>query len=76
MKTNAEEEEILSEHRKILISSFTLQNGTLITPQLLFHLKLGLVVKKHTVLLSTPQRNVSTAFYRQQWTPEGKVREI
>ena len=36
MKTYAEEEGILSQPRKILISSFTLQNGTLITPLLLF----------------------------------------
>ena len=32
--------------RKMLISSFTFQNGTLITPLLLFHLQLGLVVSK------------------------------
>ena len=34
MKTYAEEEGILSQPRKMLISSFTLQNGTLITPLL------------------------------------------
>ena len=41
MKTYAEEEEILSEPWKMLISSFTLQNGTLITPLLMFYLHLS-----------------------------------
>ena len=45
MKTYAEGEGIMSQHRKMLISSFTLQNGTLITP-LLFYLQLGLVCTK------------------------------
>ena len=46
MKTYAEEEGIMSQPRKMLISSLTLQNGTLITPTLLFYLQLGLVVTK------------------------------
>ena len=46
MKNYAEEERFLSQPRKILISSFTLQNGTLITPLLLFYLQLGLVCTK------------------------------
>ena len=37
MKTYAEEEVIMSQPRKMLISSFTIQNGTLITPLLLFY---------------------------------------
>ena len=36
MKNYAEEERLLSQHRKMLISNFTLQNGTLITPLLFF----------------------------------------
>ena len=36
MKNYAEEERLLSQPRKMLISSFTLQNGTLTTPLLLF----------------------------------------
>ena len=36
----------MSQPRKMLISSFTLQNGTLRTPLLLFYLQLGLVVRK------------------------------
>ena len=43
MKNYAEEERLLSQPRKMLISSFTLQNGILITPLLLFFLQLGLV---------------------------------
>ena len=46
MKTYAEERGIRSQPRKMLISGFTLQNGTLITPLLLFYLQLGLVVTK------------------------------
>ena len=46
MKMYAEEEGIMSQPRKMLISSFTLQNGTLITPLLLFYLQLGLLVTK------------------------------
>ena len=76
MKNYAEEERLLSQPRKLLISSFTLQNGTLITPLLLVYLQLGLVCTKYTVLLSTLQRNASIDLYRQEWTQEGKVTEI
>ena len=43
IKTYAEEDGIMSQPRKMLISSFTLQNGTLITHVLSFYLELGLV---------------------------------
>ena len=46
MKTCAEEERFMSQSRKMLISTFTVQNGTLITPLLLFYLQLGLVCTK------------------------------
>ena len=46
MKMYAEEEGIMSQPRKMLISSLTLQIGILITPLLLFYLQLGLVVTK------------------------------
>ena len=42
-KNYAEEKRLLSQPRKMLISSFTLQNGTLITPLLLFYLQFDLV---------------------------------
>ena len=46
MHDYAEREGLLSQPRKMLISSFFLENGTLITPLLLFCLDLGLVCKK------------------------------
>ena len=46
MKDYAEKEGLLSQPRKMLISSYFLENGTLITPLLLFYLELGLVCKK------------------------------
>ena len=42
IKNYAEEEKLLSQPRKLLLSSFTLQNETLITSLLLFYLQLGL----------------------------------
>ena len=46
MKENAEKEGLLCQPRKMLISSYFLENGTLITPLLLCYLDLGLVFKK------------------------------
>ena len=56
-KTYAEEEGIMSQPRKMLISSFTLQNGTPITPLLLFYLQLRIVVTKvHHFVGYTPRK--------------------
>ena len=46
MKPYADEEGIMSQPRKMLISSFTIENGTLVTPLLLFYLQLNLVCTK------------------------------
>ena len=46
MKDYAEKEGLLSQPRKMLISSYFLENGTLITSLLLFYSVLGLVCKK------------------------------
>ena len=46
MKKYAEKEGIMPQPRRMLISSFILTNGTIITPLLLFYLKLGLVCRK------------------------------
>ena len=46
MKDYAEEEGLLCQPRKMLISSYIFENGTLITPLHLFYLDLGLVCKK------------------------------
>ena len=60
MKNYAEEERLLSQPRKILISSFTLSNGTFVTPLPLFYLQLGLVCTKiHRFVEYTP-KNAST----------------
>ena len=46
MNNYAEEERLLSQSRKLFISSFSLQTGTLITPLLLFYLYLDLACAK------------------------------
>ena len=57
MKNYVEEERLISQPRKMLISSFTLQNGTLVTPLLLFYLQLGLVcTKRHRFVDYTPKK--------------------
>ena len=56
MKTFAEEEGIMSQRWNLLMSSFTIQNGTLITSLLLFYLQLCLVVTKiHGFIEYTPK---------------------
>ena len=63
MKHYAEKEIILVQPRRMLISiisSFILTNGTIVTPLLLFYLKLGLVCKKiHRFVQYTPRNNFS-----------------
>ena len=57
MKNYAEEERLLSQPRKVLISSFTLQNATLFTARLLFYLWLGFVCTKiHRFVEYTPKK--------------------
>ena len=46
MKDYAEKEGLLCQPQKMSISSYFLENGTLITPLLLFYLDLGLICKK------------------------------
>ena len=57
MKEYAEKENFMVQPRRMLISSFVLTNGTIITPLLLFCLKLGLVCKKiHRFVQYTPRK--------------------
>ena len=57
MTNYAEEERLLSQPRKIMISSFTILNGTLLTPLLLFYLQLGLVCTQiHHFVDYTPSK--------------------
>ena len=57
MREYAEKENIMAQRRRMLISSFVLTDGTIITPFLLFYLKLGLVRKKiHRFVQYTPRK--------------------
>ena len=61
MKEYAEKEGIMSQPRRLLISSFHLKNGTIITPLLLFYLNLGLECKKfHRFVQYTPKKSFSS----------------
>ena len=61
IKMYAEEEGRMSEPRKLLLSSFTLQNGTLITHLLFFYLQLGLVdTKKHRFVEYTTKKGFNS----------------
>ena len=62
MKNYAEEERLMSQPRKMLISSFTLQNGIFITPLLLFHLKVGLVCTKIHRFVEYTQKKCFNSF--------------
>ena len=56
MREYAEKEIFMAQSRRMLLSSFILTNGTIITPLLLFYLKLGLVCKKiHRFVQYTPR---------------------
>ena len=58
LKTYADEKGIMSQARKMLISSFIVKNRTLITPLLLFYLQLGLFVSKlHRFVEYTPKKS-------------------
>ena len=46
MREYSEKENIMAQPRTMLISSFNLTDGTIITPLLLLYLKLGLICKK------------------------------
>ena len=57
MKHNAENENIMAQTRRMLISIFFLTNDTIITPLLWFYMQLGLVCKKiHRFVQYTPRK--------------------
>ena len=57
MKEYAEKEGIMPQTRRMLISSFFLTNGTIITPLLLFYSQLGLFCKKiHRFVQYSPRK--------------------
>ena len=62
MKEYAEKEGIMSQPRRMLISSFHLKNGTLISPLLLYYLHLGLeCTKVHQFVQYTPKKCSSSS---------------
>ena len=70
LRKDVEEQGKMSHFWIMLIPSFTLLNGTVITPLLLFHMHLGLAcTKTHRSLEYTPE----TCFNSRQWTQEDKV---
>ena len=61
MKEYAEKEGIMSQPRRMLISSLHLKNGTIITPLLLYYLHLGLECTKiHPFVQYTPKKCFSS----------------
>ena len=57
MRESAEKEFVMAQPRRMLISSFVRTIGTIITPLLLFYLKLGIVCKKiHRFVQYTPRK--------------------
>ena len=57
MREYAEKENIMAQPRRMLVSSFILTNGTIITSLLLFYLKLGLICTKiHRFFQYTPRK--------------------
>ena len=76
MKEYAEKERIMPQPRRMLISSFILTNGSIITPLLLFYLKLGLVCRKiHRFVQYTP-RNCFNISYSLPWMHDDKEIKI
>ena len=76
MKDYAEKEGLLCQPGKMLISSYFLENGTLITPLLLFYLDLGLVCKKSIVSWNTFQVNVLIGLCNLLSMPDEKETRI
>ena len=61
MKEYAKKEGIMSQPRRMLISSFHLKNGTIITPLLLYYLHLSLeCTKNHQFVQYTPKKCFSS----------------
>ena len=76
MKEYAEKERIMPQPRRMLISSFILTNGTIITPLLLSHLKLVLVCKKIDRFVQYTPRKCFNNSYSLPWLDDGKEMKI
>ena len=62
MKEYAEKERIMSQPRRMLISSFQLKNGTIITPLLLYYLHLGLECSKFHQFVQFTRKKCFSSF--------------
>ena len=72
----AERNALLLKPQRMLISSYKLNNGIVITPLLKFYLKLGLrCTRIHRFIEYTPQ-NVSTVSYNRSLMQDEKVMKI
>ena len=76
MKNYAEEERLLSQPHKMLISVSHYKMEHLLLLCCCFIYNWVLFAQENTLLLSTLQRNASTGLCSQQWTQEGKVTKI
>ena len=65
MRRYAEDKGLMSQTPKMLISSFTLQNGTVITLLLFINLKLDVVCTKRTTSFNKLPRSVLIPLYNQ-----------
>ena len=72
----AEKNALLLKPQRILISSYKLNNGIVITSLLKFYLKLGLRSIKITDSLSIPHKNVSTVSYNLSLMQDENVMRI
>ena len=76
MKQYAEEVNIMVQPRRMLISSFILTNGTILTPLILFYLQLWLVCKKiHRFVQYTPRKCFDN-FVQSAWMHDDKEVKI
>ena len=66
MKAYAEKEGLFTQPRRMLISSYFLDNTTIITPLLLFHFNLGLICRKIIAFCNTLQGSASTTLFSLQ----------
>ena len=76
MKEYAEKESIISQPRRMLISTFHLKNGTIINPLLLYYLRLVLNVQKFVNSFSILPRSVSIDLYTLPSMLEDKEMKI
>ena len=75
-KKYPQNERLLTHPRRMLISSFFLDNGTIITPLLQSYLDLGLVFKEFVILSNTLQWSASTVLFNLHGTLEERETRI